>query len=361
MLIIYFALAVAVLWAIGAVSHMIRCQPKHCRCPLPQRYFSGRSLHGHRIWDSTFWHEGTRTLPGVVEADASRFQRLPGWERRAWRTLPLAAAVAWLAACVPSSYQRAWLALAAACTAALLAVGLLRFLRQTKHGRRLLGRVRRHSSGRVDPMSQKMATITGTAPRALKGGIKWAPDYANTKPGDVVATWTDWPHDFKATAKERAQVEDLWTARLGFALVFAWHTDIDQPELVMTRAYELPSIVYLHEYLDQLAALPADKIGLGVDDRGRLVCWDWKVENPHGLTVGGSRHGKTELNRSTCSASTASGSPSRDLRGYRDSPCATTRATSAGCGSPSGPSTRRWTVARSSARRTPRPSSRAGC
>ena len=75
----------------------------------------------------------------------------------------------------------------------------------------------------------------------------------------------------------------------------------------MTRAFELPGIVYLHEYLDQLTALPADKIGLGIDDRGRLVCWDWKVENPHGLTVGGSRHGKTELNRSKVAQVTRKG------------------------------------------------------
>lgn len=292
MLIIYFALAAVALWAIGAVSHMIRCHEKHCRCSLPQRYFSGRSLNGHRVWDSTFWREGTKTLPGVV--DASPFQRLPGWERRAWRALPLAAAVAGLVSCARSSYQRAWLALAVGCAAVLLAVVALRFLRRTKSGRRLLGRLRRHRSGRVEPMSQKMATITGTSPHSLKDGIKWSPDYANTKPGDVVATWTGWPHDFKASGKERAAIQDLWTARLGFALVFAWHTDIDQPELVMKRAFELPPIVYLHEVLEKVEALPEDKTAIGVDDRGNLVCWDWGSEAPHGLLNAGSRHGKTE-------------------------------------------------------------------
>lgn len=292
MLIICFALGAAVVCAAGAASHMVRCHETRCRCSLPQRWFTGRSLNGHRVWDSTFWREGTKTLPGVV--DASPFQRLPGWERRTWRTLPVVAAVAWLVSCARSPSQRAWLTLALACAAALIAVAAFRCLRRTKSGRRLLGRLRRHRSGRLEPMAQKMATVTGTSPHSLKDGIIWTPDYANTKPGDVVARWTDWPHDFKASRGERAQIEALWTARLGFAVVFAWKTDIDEPEMVMTRAFEFPPIVYLHEVLEKVDALPEDKTAIGVDDQGHLVCWDWGSESPHGLLNAGSRHGKTE-------------------------------------------------------------------
>ena len=50
--------------------------------------------------------------------------------------------------------------------------------------------------------------------------------------------------------------------------------------------------------LEKVEALPDHKTAIGLDDQGGLVCWDWSCENPHGMVVAGSRHGKTELNRS---------------------------------------------------------------
>jgi hypothetical protein len=66
-------------------------------------------------------------------------------------------------------------------------------------------------------------------------------------------------------------------------------------------------VVYLADYAEDLAKLPPNKIGLGLDDRGELVCQDWDVENPHSLVVAGSRHGKTELNRSKTAQVTRKG------------------------------------------------------
>jgi hypothetical protein len=62
----------------------------------------------------------------------------------------------------------------------------------------------------------------------------------------------------------------------------------------MTRARQMPSLVYLHEVLDRVEALPEDKTAIGLDDQGNLVSWSWNIENPHGLMNAGSRHGKTE-------------------------------------------------------------------
>jgi hypothetical protein len=247
-----------------------------------QRWFSGRALNGHTLWDSTFLREGRNVM--TPTGHASPFQKLAGWEKRAWRTLPLLVPAAWLAS----------LPLFIASAAALVSLVAYRVVRRTRAGRWLLKRLRRHKGSRVQPMSQALATITGTAPGSLKTGISWNPAYATAEPGAHVATWSDWPPEFKATGKERASVEDLWRSRVGFDLVFEWRTSIPEPELVMTRAFALPKLVYLHEVLDAVDALPETKTAIGLDDQGGLVCWDWATENPHGLLNAGSRHGKTE-------------------------------------------------------------------
>ena len=280
-------LAAAGMWAAGALGHMVRCHDKHCRCPLAQRYFSGRPLNGHTAWDSTFLREGRKVL--TATGHASPFQKLAGWERRAWRTLPPVAAISWFLS--PPLF--------AVTAAGLTATAGYRVLRRrTRAGRRLrllLLRLRPHAGSRVQPMAAAMATITGTAPGSVKPGIRWNPDYATAEPGGHVATWGEWPPGFKATGKERAAVEDLWRSRVGFDLVFDWsRTSALEPELVMSRARELPRLVYLHEVLEQVDALPEHKTAIGVDDQGNLVCWDWGCETPHGLLNAGSRHGKTE-------------------------------------------------------------------
>src|SRR5207302_10737443 len=83
-------------------------------------------------------------------------------------------------------------------------------------------------------------------------------------------------------------------SRVGFALTFSWHLDVDEPALVMKRAFELPKLKYLHELLEKVEALPEDKTAIGVDDQGGLVSWDWSCETPHGLLNAGSRQCKTE-------------------------------------------------------------------
>jgi hypothetical protein len=279
-------LAAVAIWVSGTMGHLVRCHDKHCRCLLVQRWFSGRSLNGHTVWDSTFLREGRKVMTST--GHASPFQKLAGWERRAWRTLPPLAVAAWFIS--PPLF--------AAAAGGLAAVAGYRVLRRrTRAGRwlrRQLLRLRWHKGARVQPMAAAMATITGTAPGSVKPGIRWNPDYATAEPGGHVATWGEWPPGFKANGKEKAAVEDLWGSRVGFDLVFDWRTSAASPEVVMTRARELPSIAYLRDWVEKLEALPEHKTGIGPNDRDELECWDWATENPHGLLNAGSRHGKTE-------------------------------------------------------------------
>ena len=146
-------------------------------------------------------------------------------------------------------------------------------------------------------MGELLSTITGTAASQVEKCVTWNPGYAETKPGEEVARWV-LPRGFKATSGEKALALEVWQSRIGFQVVPEWRLADEEPVLVMRRAREMPDIAYLHDWIGKLDALPEHKTGIGPDDQGNLICWDWKCENPHGLVVAGSRHGKTELNRS---------------------------------------------------------------
>ena len=96
-------------------------------------------------------------------------------------------------------------------------------------------------------MGMLLSTVTGTSSSTAEAGVTWNPGYIDTEPGEVVARWL-LPRGFKATSGEKALAQEVWQSRIGFQLTFTWETqDTDEPELVMRRAREMPSKVYLHE------------------------------------------------------------------------------------------------------------------
>jgi len=272
--------------AVFAVRHLT-CKPDHCSCPLTHKLLAGTPLHGHTVTDATYWRKANNDLTRAKTTGP--WLKLPGWKRRLIRTGPLVAAAGvlvnwWLAAAV--------LAVLAPFLAAAFSGRVRRLLRRaaSRVPGRLWGRLRHRD--RVQTMGMLLASITGTAASAAESGITWNPGYATAEPGDEVARWV-LPRGFKALGKEKALAEEVWQSRVGFQLTFSWETqDTDEPVLVMRRAREMPSVVYLHEVLDRVEALPDHKTAIGLDDQGNLVCWDWLAENPHGMVVAGSRHGK---------------------------------------------------------------------
>jgi hypothetical protein len=277
-------IAVVVIAAIsvwGAVRHGLCCKPSRCECPFPLRWVAGRSLNGHTYTDATFLRGHTRVL--TPTGHCSPFAKLPGWKRRVIRNAPLLLAAALLAS---------WVLTVTALAAAGVAWGILR---HTGAGRKAAGRLRHPMAwfSRVQGMSMAISGVTGTSAAVVQRGLTWNRDYANAAPGGHVLSWVP-PRGFKATQGERSTVENLLASRVGFDLVPEWRMADERPVLNMTRARELPGIVYLRDVLAMLEALPEHKTGIGLDDQGRLECWDWATENPHGLLNAGSRHGKTE-------------------------------------------------------------------
>ena len=270
------------------VRHLT-CPPAHCGCPVLHKFLAGLPLHGHVVTDATFWRAANKDL--TQAKTTGPWLKLPGWKRRLIRTGPALAVAGllidwWLAAAV--------LAFLGPFLAAAFSGRAKRRLRRIlgwAHVGRLWGRMRHRD--RVQTMGMLLSSITGTSSSSVEAGVTWNPDYTNAKPGEEVARWV-LPRGFKATAGEKAMAAEVWQSRIGFSLTFGWQLDADEPVLVMKRAFELPKLVYLHEVLEKVKALPEHKTAIGVDDRGDLVTWNWNTENPHGLLNAGSRHGKTE-------------------------------------------------------------------
>lgn len=315
------------------------CPPAHCECSRLHKFLAGHPPHGHTVTDATYWRPAAKDL--TQAKTVGPWLKRPGWQRRLIRTGSVLAVagllINWLLATVvlavlapfiaaglsPAARQRlpgvaGWM-FRLQCQVTVWIVLLLCAVwdkRAPEHLRtervvrlwvraqkrmpswlrpaavKRLWRRLRHRD-RVQTMGMLLSSITGTSSSSVEKGVSWSPEYTTAEPGDEVARWV-LPRGFKATAGEKALAQEVWQSRIGFEVTPSWKLDADEPVMVMKRAYQLPKLVYLHELLEKVEALPEHKTAIGLDDRGELVCWDWNVENPHGLLNAGSRHGKTE-------------------------------------------------------------------
>lgn len=318
------------------VRHAFKCNHHvRCECPPQTRYLTGRTFHGHVVNDATYWRRSNNVK--TKDGHCSAFQKLPGFQRHLARTGPVLAvfgamvspvltvalvvpaAVGWVLLTGPGQrvIWRAWgPAWRWSCRVAWSRLGglVLRVVPgpvtawsgRLLEDRGLPKRLTEHHGARTQDLAQGLASITGTSAAAVKRAIEWNPGYAATEQGGLVAKWY-LPRGFKGDSKEQAKANELWQGRIGFELTPQWNLADARPHVNFIRARSLPDIVYLEEYAPYLAKLPPNQTGLGLDDMGELVVADTKVENPHELVVAGSRHGKTELNRSKVAQTTRKG------------------------------------------------------
>lgn len=293
------AALIAAITIYGAVHHALECKPTRCKCPFPLLWITGKALNGHVYTDTTFWR-GHNRVTGNPHGHVPPFQKLPGWKRRVARCAPLL---------LPGALLASWV-LTAAALAALGTAWLL--LRRTGTGR-VRGWLRRPLARfrRVQETAMAVSDAIGVSAAAVQKGLVLNKDYANAGPGEQVLKWYP-PRGFKGTDGLRTSVQSILTSRIGFAMTASWDMSADRPVMTMARTRDLPTLVYFSpagvpdgpraeaqreaaaELMAKVEALPDHKTAIGVDDHGNLVCWDWAIENPHGLLNAGSRHGKTE-------------------------------------------------------------------
>lgn len=333
----YLGMAIVVLHeAWFGVRHAFKCNHHvKCVCPATSRFLTGRTFHGHVVTDATYWRRSNNVK--TADGHCSAFQKLPGFQRHLARTGPVLAvfgamvspvltvalvvpaAVGWVLLTGPGrrviwwawgpawrwSCRVAWTRLGGL-VARVVPGPVAEWSGRLLEDRGLPKRLTEHHGARVQDLAQGLASITGTSPASVKRAIEWNPGYAAVEQGGLIARWY-LPRGFKASSKEQASVNELWQGRVGLEVEPRWLTAEARPHVNFIRARSLPDIVYLEDYAADLAKLPSNKIGVGLDDQGEVVCQDWDVENPHSLVVAGSRHGKTELNRSKTAQVTRKG------------------------------------------------------
>ena len=296
-------LVIAMVTVYGAVRHALRCKPTRCKCPLPVLWVTGKALNGHVYTDATFLR-GHNKVVGNPAGHVPPFQKLPGWKRRLARCVPLL---------LPGALLASWMATAAAVAVLGGAWAVLRYTRDGQRLPRVVTRLLRPLSmfRRVQETAMAMSDAIGVSAAAVQKGLELDKDYANAGPGEHVLTWYP-PRGFKGTDGQKGTVQSILSSRIGFAMTASWDMSADRPVLTMARTRDLPTLVYFSaagvpdgpkaeaqrqaaaELMAKVDALPDHKTAIGVDDHGGLVCWDWNIENPHGLLNAGSRHGKTE-------------------------------------------------------------------
>ena len=299
---------VAAVSIVGAARHGLKCKPTRCGCPFPVLWVTGKALNGHVYTDATFWH-GHNKVVGAATGHCPPFQKLPGWKRRVLRNGPLL---------LPGALLASWLLT----VTALAVLGACFTLRYTGSGRRALLWLHipqawermRHPLAmfrRVQDMAMSLSGVAGVSAAVVQKGLVLKKDYTTAGPGEHVLTWYP-PRGFKGTGGEKTAVEGILSSRIGFSMAASWDMSVARPVMTMTRTRDLPLLVYFDpdsvpdgpkaeaqrrvaaDVRAKVEALPENKTAIGVDDHGGLVCWDWAIENPHGLLNAGLRHGKTE-------------------------------------------------------------------
>jgi hypothetical protein len=152
----------------------------------------------------------------------------------------------------------------------------------------------RHRRELVCPLSGALAPYLGVPPGEVQAGLEIRPDFADAPGGEHVGALV-LPDVWAAQPEQRRAVEQVIDARLGVELRWQWRTTVYPMVLNMVRAPLPPKLVPFAEWLEVIAALPLERIMLGLDAERRPCDWDTSQEDPHVAIHGGSRRGKTTL------------------------------------------------------------------
>lgn len=267
--------------------------PRHTPARVLGRLAIGKHWHGRALSDATFFRNGTQGQPGWFGAGReSRWVLAAGWKRVAVRLVLVAVAAGLVC------WRGGTLWILGLAGGPLAGLGLVRLVRAV--------RLRWHRGSLERPLSAALAPYLGIPPRSVEDALSVRPDFEDAEGLEHVGALV-LPDDWAATGGQRATVQEVIGARFGIGLDYHWRTT-DYPMVVnFTRSPVPPTMVRLADVLDQLAARPAHKVLLGLDAAGTMRAWDRSQEDPHVLTSGGSRRGKTSLLLSVAAQELAAG------------------------------------------------------
>ena len=145
----------------------------------------------------------------------------------------------------------------------------------------------------IRPLSHALAVVPGTTAAEIEKGIYLEPNYLTIKRGEIGRV--AFPDNFHAASAERETVEHLIQRRLPVNVDFTWHTTKRPQHITINAVPPMPGVIPLVKILPDLAALPKDKILLGVTGNDDHRTWDMASEEPMMFVSATSRRGKTTL------------------------------------------------------------------
>jgi hypothetical protein len=252
------------------------------------RWFSGRSLNGHRYSDATYFRYGT--LATDLSGRTSTYHLLPGYKRFAYFRAPLMAApleAALLA--LPDHALGNWTDPRFHYTAmgggALLLADRLNSYRRTRVFRRDV----------VEPVAAGAAAVLRMA--HVKGkGHGWVYVPADFRDNDDSRIKIKLPLEWVGDDGDKKRLAEVVRARLSLPDVApSWHLSGAEPFVSFTVPPQPPSLVSFEEAREDMETSSDIAPLMGYGARGALVTFSLTLESPHLLIAGGTGAGKSEL------------------------------------------------------------------
>jgi hypothetical protein len=156
-------------------------------------------------------------------------------------------------------------------------------------------RLASYNRSTLAPLRTAIAEQLNMSDKAAIDSVSLRPDFAKVTDADAHLGTIVLPDNWQSSPSAEDAMRTLLEARIGSNTDVHFRTAKAPFTVEITRTPQPPNIAHLNDYLDVIAALPADKVMLGIDGRAKLVCWDMDLENPHAFTVAPSRMGKTRL------------------------------------------------------------------
>lgn len=237
------------------------------------RYVTGAPRDGYARTDATFLRPATAVL--TPTGHTSRWHKMPGWKRAAWRIAAPPVAVA-----TPIGYAThpllttTAIALAGACVCALGGRKVYRWVAN-----------RRHRKAIVQPLLKSLAAPLGLPLNA--SADKWLIVPRNpSKVGQITRIWL--PDTWLGEDVQQLMVTRLVTRWLDVPVeAVRWHLSSAPRFVEFTPTPQPPDAVKWKPSADPYS------MHVGKDASGQDLYLETLTDNPHGAIVGGSGSGKT--------------------------------------------------------------------
>jgi hypothetical protein len=242
------------------------------------RYVSGRPINGRVYTDSTFFQPGTKIF--TPNERASRWAKLPGWKRAAWRIMVPGATgtTLWLYLTHPATF---WLIVGSSVIGTVALLTLL--IVKTIKGWTFRRKVRK-------PLTKALAPVLDMAPEQVDRALVLPVRGRNEIRVPL-------PDHFSGDAKKTAEINRIVHQRMGGEWDLEPNYRIAPFYFHFTPTPAPPGFVSLADVIEAVRATTQDKPVLGLGTRSETVYLDFTGEIAHLAASIGTGGGKSSFLR----------------------------------------------------------------